>query len=233
MRLGSIGSPSPGCAAPRGPTRLRMRGSTLGAPCGKCTTTNTDARRLGGRSLTTRVSASTPPEEAPMTTMSCPANVPLSCSSRLPSAIRKPSRYNVTGIPGGLDVGPRSEVSYNCTRMCSACRVHLGLGPRLFFSRPDPGECRKGCRVWRRTEDFLTSWWSGPPPAASRRSLSWSPRCRRTSPLRSSSPSTSTPSGPATWSRSSRAGARSRSAPSPTARRWRRAWSSWCPPAAT
>src|SRR5437870_10194723 len=66
---GRIGSPSRGCAAGNGPARERMRGSTLVLSSGKCIATKTGAAKSAGSSRTTRVTASTPPADAPITTI--------------------------------------------------------------------------------------------------------------------------------------------------------------------
>jgi hypothetical protein len=48
-----------------------MAGKTLGAHSGTCITTNSAAGRSGGKSLASPRRASTPPEEAPITIVSC------------------------------------------------------------------------------------------------------------------------------------------------------------------
>src|SRR5438105_2867668 len=73
MWPGWLGSPSRAWAASSGPARLSSSGSTLVAPLGRCTTTNTVAGSPAGRPRTTSRSTSTPPAEAPITITSCPA----------------------------------------------------------------------------------------------------------------------------------------------------------------
>src|SRR4051812_34169179 len=70
MRPGSIGSPSFGLPAGRGPARIRTAGSTLFTPGARCQTTNTAAGRSRGRPVTTFSMAAMPPAEAPITTIS-------------------------------------------------------------------------------------------------------------------------------------------------------------------
>src|SRR5919109_2831653 len=55
-----------------GPARLRMLASALGASGARCSTTKTDASKSAGKPATRRVRASTPPADAPTTTISCP-----------------------------------------------------------------------------------------------------------------------------------------------------------------
>src|SRR5262249_41896767 len=56
----------------RSPARCRIAGSTLVAIAGTCSTTKTAAGRSPGSLAQIARSASTPPAEAPTTTMSCP-----------------------------------------------------------------------------------------------------------------------------------------------------------------
>src|ERR671933_172266 len=72
MRPGSIGCRSSACAAGNRPARSRMVASALRASGGTWSTTNTAAEKSAGRPATTRVSASTPPADAPITTISWP-----------------------------------------------------------------------------------------------------------------------------------------------------------------
>src|SRR3954454_17403560 len=72
MRPRSIWPSSSACAAGRSPTRSRMAGSTLVAIAGTCRTTKTLAGRSAGSLAMILRSASTPPADAPTTTMSCP-----------------------------------------------------------------------------------------------------------------------------------------------------------------
>jgi hypothetical protein len=51
---------------------MRIAGKTLVPLGGMWSTTNTEAARSSGSSATSAPRASTPPAEAPMTTMSCP-----------------------------------------------------------------------------------------------------------------------------------------------------------------
>src|SRR5512133_1688583 len=69
MRPGSIRSPSLTWAAGSGPWRRRISGSALVPVAGKWKTTITAAERSSGSEPARSVSASTPPAEAPTTTM--------------------------------------------------------------------------------------------------------------------------------------------------------------------
>jgi hypothetical protein len=51
-----------------------MLGRALGKPSNRWMTTNTAAGRSGGRLLTSFIRVSTPPDEAPIVTMSCRFN---------------------------------------------------------------------------------------------------------------------------------------------------------------
>ena len=72
MRPFCTESPSSGCTASNGPARSRMLGSMPCDPSPKCTATNTAAGKSAGKPLTSLLSASKPPAEAPIATMSCP-----------------------------------------------------------------------------------------------------------------------------------------------------------------
>src|SRR5437762_5591677 len=70
MRPFSMRSPSSGLNAGSGPALLSTEGRTLFRPGARCHTTNNAAGRSAGRRLTSFCSASMPPAEAPITTMS-------------------------------------------------------------------------------------------------------------------------------------------------------------------
>jgi hypothetical protein len=70
MRPCSIGSPSLTWLAGSRPCRLKMSGRALVPVDGTWRTTNTAAGRPAGREAARPTSASTPPAEAPTTTMS-------------------------------------------------------------------------------------------------------------------------------------------------------------------
>ena len=69
MRPGWTGSPSLTWAAGNGPCRRRISGSALVPVAGRWRTTNTAAGRSLDSEAARSVSASTPPAEAPTTTM--------------------------------------------------------------------------------------------------------------------------------------------------------------------
>src|SRR5262245_41329441 len=71
MRPASIGSPSTACVALSGPDRDKIRGRTLVDKGGTCTTTKIAAGRSAVKPLTIWLNVSTPPADAPITTMSC------------------------------------------------------------------------------------------------------------------------------------------------------------------
>src|SRR5438309_1969628 len=104
MVPGSNGTPSMAGSAGNGPLRSRMRASTLGAPDGRCNVTRTAYGRSAGRPAANRVSASTPPAEAPTATT---LGVLLSTGTELAT---------VRGIPTGPGRQPWLPRSIQITR---------------------------------------------------------------------------------------------------------------------
>src|SRR5262245_1497500 len=104
-------SPSSACAAGSVPARLRMCGKTLLPVLSTCRTTKTLTGRFGGSARTSVEIASTPPAEAPTTTMSCPL-LASEAVRRLPSCARvhrnahsMTLRHTPTGA-GGVSQAP-------------------------------------------------------------------------------------------------------------------------------
>src|SRR5262245_46856438 len=101
-------SPSPGCTAGSDPERASTEGRMLDRPGERCHTTKREAGRSSGRRATSFCSASMPPAEAPMTTMSllaialevCPA---LRAFQPLAS-LDHPARHSFDYLLGCLEV---------------------------------------------------------------------------------------------------------------------------------
>src|ERR1043165_116851 len=134
MRPASMRSPSRACSARKGPLLCRTAGRMLFSPGERCQTTKTEAGRAGGKRPTTFWSASMPPAEAPITTMSLRA---MQACSNLQAATAFLSYcffYNISSIvrmtPSRLREGETSGVH--------TTRPRLRLPRRLVASTVAP-----------------------------------------------------------------------------------------------
>src|SRR5437762_5075253 len=131
MRPGSSASPSWAWRAGSAPLRSRMRGSALVPSAGTWSTTSTVAARSFGRAAASRVRGSTPPAEAPTTTMSCPGmGAPL-----LPAGMRARTRgyprRRGQAVGGSAMKGVEGEVLVSLDREQTRSREALARAQSL------------------------------------------------------------------------------------------------------
>src|SRR4051794_35170024 len=124
MRPYCSGSRSVGWAAGRRPARVRISGSML-LPREMCTTTKTEARISRGSSATSRLRASTPPADAPITTTSCLAIAAHLLGAKL-CKTRDITRRAGVVRPDALVLGRETERHRDGERLQ---RAHLPIEP--------------------------------------------------------------------------------------------------------